>query len=432
MPEKQPDLLLVGEEDFAYEDGSAFRNALIHAGRVIGSAAPRLGKVLVATHAAAAGFVVETLEDVLLTPAARWRYGRALARRPLALGISTVAIKNGSTVARLAGLARRISPGTTVILGGQGAVNWPEMRRHADLTVTGYGEAVLPGVLRALKRGGGVDSIPGLKRDALGPLVEGDLYYDAGKPLKPDWGFFGGMNRTFPLEASRGCRFNCSFCNYAGRKRQVFRDPAEVLDEALQDVRKFGASRIDFVDSNFTADPAFTDEFLRLLKASGAAFDWTCLARVDDFARRPGLAGRLAEAGCVSACLGVESIHDDVLRRMRKGYNGAAVAAGLSSRGGLRVHVNFIVGFPGDTAENVRETVEFCRRYAIEEASLSALFVPPALYELAAKDPELYCHLSGTGPADWRHDTMDRAEAVRLAAWARKELNRGRLIPMAS
>lgn len=401
--------------------GLAMR-ALLRLGGGGDSAPPRLGKVLLATYAAGAGYSVAVEDGVLSFPSGLRRLRRQLARSPLAVGISTVAIMYPATLEKIVAAVRRYSPSSRIILGGLGVASYPDMRRLADLTVTGYGETALLRVLQTLKQGKDLGSVPGVERDGAGLLLKGDDFYESGRLLTPDWSYFKGASRRYTIEASRGCRFNCSFCTLPSHGRHLFRSPDEVLEEMSLDVERHGASHIDFVDSTFTGDQGFIDAFLDRLERSGLKVPWGCLSRVDDFARQPDLPARLARAGCVYCCIGLESVHDDVLRRMRKGYTRKIIEAGLSNIDGLYVQVNIIVGFPGDTRDKVRETADFLRRFPLKGIVVTPLFVPPALFAEAERNPELFCHLKGSSTYSWRHDTMNSEEAREQAAWLSREV----------
>ncbi|MDD2806675.1 MAG: radical SAM protein [Elusimicrobiales bacterium] len=432
---KRLDILLAGDEEFL-EDlpdrtettfSGKVLDLLRKVTRVVDIVSPRLGIVLLATHAARAGYSVAVVNNVLSSPLSRLRFALLLRlRRPRAVGISTVAMRKTETTAQIVAIARRLCPGAAVILGGQNAVQTPATRKLADLTVTGHGENVLPRLLGDLKAGRPLDALDGLHKDENGSrILKGDPYYgpDGGTHL-PDWKYTTSSNKVIPVEGSRGCWHTCAFCTTSNQGRQVFRKPADVLSEALNDVRKYGAKQIHFVDSSFTCNKEFTDEFLRLLGESGEKFRWSCFSRVDDFTTQPGLPGRMVRAGCVLSYLGIESVHDDILERMRKGYVRRTIADGLSNLEGLNVYGNFIVGFPGDTEEKVRDTVAFIERFQFDKVSIAPLYVPPQLYAQARAKPELFCHLRGKSEFEWEHDTMNRARAVELADWARKTLNK--------
>ena len=87
------------------------------------------------------------------------------------------------------------------------------------------------------------------------------------------------------------------------------------------------------------------------------------------------------------------------------------------------MHGNFIIGFPGETGETVRETAEFIKRWPFTSVFLSTFGMSPEMLQLAAAEPEHYAHLTGAPTKGWRHDTMDYREAYRLTVWATKYIN---------
>jgi p-methyltransferase len=361
------------------------------------------------------------------------RFLLLLRRAPLAVGISTVAITYPETVAEIVSVIRRHSPNSIIILGGRGAGRSAAMRKQVDITIIDYGENALVRLLSALKKGMDIDSIPGVERDEDGARVmRGDAYYETGgKILFPDWRFSNSLVKMFPVEGSRGCEHNCSFCMLPNKKKQVFRTPSDVFNEVVNDVRVHGARDISFVDSSFTSDHEFITEFLGLLISAKLWISWICFSRVDDFALQPGIAERMDAAGCRLSFMGIESIHDDILARMRKGYDRKTVEEALSRLDGLNVLANFIIGFPGDTEAKVRETVDFIERSTLRHVSIKPLYVPPGLFEEARLDPSMFCHLRGEAGDVWEHDTMNYAQAAELAKWARRRLNRWKMLPMA-
>jgi radical SAM superfamily enzyme YgiQ (UPF0313 family) len=436
------DILLVADEDYGRDFLGSRSNSpalsriltgLLKLVPWVDFFSPWLGVVLLSTYAAQAGFETAVVNNVLASPFSRMRFLLLLRRAPLAVGISTVAITYLETVAEIVSIIRRYSPNSIIILGGHGVRYSAAMRKHADITIIDYGENALIRLLSALKKGMDIDSIPGVDRDEHGARVmRGDAYYETGgKTLFPDWRFSNSLMKMFPVEGSRGCKHNCSFCMLPNKEKQVLRTPSDVFNEVLNNVRVHGARDINFVDSSFTSNPEFITEFLGLLLSANLGISWICLSRVDDFTRQPGLAERMVAAGCRRIYLGIESIHDDVLARMRKTYNRKTVEDAISRLDGLNVFAFFIIGFPGDTEAKVRETVDFIEKSPLRRVSIKPLYVPPGLFEQARLNPDMFCHLRGETPDVWEHDTMNYARAAELARWARRRINHWRLLPRA-
>ncbi|MBI4350604.1 MAG: radical SAM protein [Elusimicrobia bacterium] len=439
---EKPDIVLVDEKDFYYPD-LEFPPPLVWLyiciTRVLDALLwfepdpQKLAVPLLSAYARDAGFKVAVVRGVLNYFFRRRRFIALLRLGPPAVGISTSAVKKLSTVRRLAALVRRHSPGSLIILGGYGAQYSPEMRGAGDLTVTGYGETALVGLLRRLKAGAGITA--GAVTDENGSKVlQGSVGYGEGqgRMLYPDWSAAPSRPRHYNIEASRGCRFNCVYCNFPGRKNQVYRPAEDVAGELAWTAENFRAKEFDFVDSNFTSEPGFASKLSGLLEKRGLRVRWRCFARVADFAHFPGLAEEMGRAGCVRIFLGIESINDVILKKMRKGYTFAEVEAGVKAieRSGVPMHANFIVGFPGETAETVKETELFIKKHRFKSVYLSALMVPEELYERARRNPEELRHLRGDSPRTWAHDTMDYGTAVKLAGRSALKVNLSKFRPV--
>jgi hypothetical protein len=144
---------------------------------------------------------------------------------------------------------------------------------------------------------------------------------------------------------------------------------------------------------------------------SAPKLSWGCFARADEFARQPSLAKTMREAGCGWVFLGVETGSDRLLKDMRKGCTVRDVERGISLArdAGIRVHANLIVGFPGETERTVDESLALVERTRPDLASFFTFEVQDGSDALTVREPGRF-GLSG-GTTDWRHRTMDSAEA---------------------
>lgn len=440
---ERPDLVLVDEKDFYYPAVDFpplmyWIYVLITRGLdVLLSLEPEpqgLAAPLLSAYAKDAGFRVETVRNVSNRLLQRRRFIELLETKPLAVGISTIGVKKESTVRGVARLVRRHSPGSVIVLGGYGAQNSPGMRAAGDVTITGYGETALVRLLRDLKDSGPQAVLDSAPRDKGGArIIPGNLHYEGQeKMIFPDWASAPARPKHYNIEASRGCRFNCIYCNFPGKKAQAYRSPEEVAAEMFRAAEEFGVRKFNFVDSNLTSDPEFVIKLCALIREKGLKCRWRCFSRVSDFARLPELANAMAEAGCRWIFLGIEALDDALLRKMRKGYTRAEIDAGVSAleKAGIPIHANFIVGFPGETRDIFRETERYILRHKFKSVYLSPLLVTETMYAMARENPEEFCNLKGSSPRQWAHDTMDYAEAVSLVGKAALKINLRKLRPV--
>lgn len=118
----------------------------------------------------------------------------------------------------------------------------------------------------------------------------------------------------------------------------------------------------------------------------------------------------MAESGCKGVFLGVESGSPSVLKNMNK----AAAAdqyrrgIGLLKRAGILTFGSFITGFPGETEETVRETIDFIRETRVDYYRSQLWYCEPGTPIVQQRDKY---GIEGEGFV-WSHACMDSLEAM--------------------
>lgn len=395
--------------------------------------APKLAIPLLSAQSKAAGHSVESVYLPLL-PWNRARFRRLLGRKPLVVGITTVAIFDVHYLAQITDEVRRISPGSIIVLGGHGAADSADIRALGDLYISNHGEWALARLITALKGGAKLYQVPGVQVSPEGRrTMEGSVRYEGIPKVEfPDWGAVSSGCIRYPVEASRGCTFNCSYCIFPGKASQVFRKVEDVVGEMRYVRETRGIRRIEFVDSSLTTDPKFILGLCAALRKEKRRPNWTCFSRPDAFARVPELAGEMAAAGCTRVFMGIESIHDHILSAMRRHMTRDTIERGLSHifKARLGMHANFIIGFPGETEATVKETEDFIIRHPFTSVYLCTFGMSPEMRDLAAAEPGRYAHLRGEPIKGWRHDGMDYLKAYQLTLKAMRRINWRKLWPV--
>ncbi|MGQ9663279.1 MAG: B12-binding domain-containing radical SAM protein [Kiritimatiellia bacterium] len=147
--------------------------------------------------------------------------------------------------------------------------------------------------------------------------------------------------------------------------------------------QRYGARFFAFADDNFSLDADRCRELCRALAREEIRFYCELSTTV---ARQNGLIEELARAGCVSALLGMESIDEQNLASVRKGFNKPSEYRELFSR--FRRHrisamAAMIFGFDHDDREVFLRTVSFLKQCNVPRALLTLLTPVPGtvLYE---------------------------------------------------
>ena len=336
---------------------------------------PPLGLLYVGTVLKRAGHDVE-LVDV----AVDGRPGDAELRRCDLLGVGCLSSQYPWAI-DLAREAKAV--GKTVVFGGPHPTFMQEqiLRTGAvDYIVRGEGEYTMRELVDALGRDGDAldpSAIAGLSwldtsRDAvvnnpprpfigdLDDLPDPDrslLRIEAYKETKLE-----RINPATTLITSRGCPYNCSFCvstQMTGR-RWRWRSVERIVNE-VEAIRNLGFRGIFFVDDNVAVDVERMLAMCDLILARRLDIRWWGMARADTIVRNERMVRRMAESGCSTIFLGIESASNRVLSHYNKrsDVDAGARACRVLVRNGIRVQGSFILGGPLETVRDMKDTIRY-------------------------------------------------------------------------
>jgi anaerobic magnesium-protoporphyrin IX monomethyl ester cyclase len=174
---------------------------------------------------------------------------------------------------------------------------------------------------------------------------------------------------------SRGCPFNCKFCDFKfnplGEKRKwSVRTPESVVSE----IKSISAPIIGFADDIFTADMDWVERVCDLLIAEGIKKKYAINARLE-VARRPDVLEKMYKAGFMAFLMGIESAHDKTLASMNKGFTTAKVREYFETlrRFNIIYHCYFIIGNIGESREEMMDIVRFSHDLGADTLGLSVL-----------------------------------------------------------
>lgn len=222
---------------------------------------------------------------------------------------------------------------------------------------------------------------------------------------RPGRSIFG--KKILPIITSRGCPFQCSFCvtsRMVGKKFRA-RSPKSVVDELEWLKNEHGAEAFCFYDDALTLDRKRIIEICEEIKNRKIGVPWDCQTRADLVSRE--ILDKMADVECQLVSFGVESGSTQQLKAMGKGttveQNENAIS--WAKEAGLLVAISMVIGYPGETVETLKETLDFIDRVKPDVVYLctAAPYPGTALYELV-KD------LGWKMSEDWsKYDTVDFA-----------------------
>jgi B12-binding domain/radical SAM domain protein len=305
------------------------------------------------------------------------------------LGLSLMTPQLGEMRRLLDELRAHYGPRFTTVAGGPHATADPEgtLASGADIVVRGEAEATFPLLLQRLVQGRDCTDLPGTAFRQNGEIRVNPradpVDIDAFPSFSPGRWMFG------PIEITRGCPFACSFCQtsqiFGTRPRH--RSIEKIVGQAgtlrsrnrkvvrLLSPNAFSYGSPDGRQLNITAMRDLLAALRKEVSADGRIIFGHFPSEVRPEHVTPETLGLLQQyADNDEIVIGAQSGSRRVLEACRRSHTAEAVlaAVSLARKSGYKVIVDFIFGLPGETAEDIRETVS-----VIEELSRMGARVHP-------------------------------------------------------
>ncbi len=286
---------------------------------------------------------------------------------------------------------------------------------NADIFVeSAYGENTLAEIIEALKVNKGLEKIDNIhfktvEGDQITQLIPEEV--DLSENLV-DWTLFKDVlpNQVF-LRTSVSCKFSCSFCEFHSRMGAFKYISISDIEQELDAIESTGRVKtVHFIDDTFNFPTERFKEVVKLIFRKKYSFKWSCLLRCQYLDRET--VALMAESGCEAVQLGIESGNDIILKNMNKQATVEQFERGLSllHEYNIVTCASFIIGFPGETYETVKDTIDFIERnkptfYIVNSwfcSRLTPIWEQREKYGL--KDTEW--------GFNWTHNSMDSKEAI--------------------
>lgn len=171
----------------------------------------------------------------------------------------------------------------------------------------------------------------------------------------------GGHRTAGYTEASRGCKHLCRHCPivpvYAGQFRVV---PVEVV---LADVRQqvaAGAEHITFGDPDFFNGVTHATRIVEAMHAEFPRLTYDATIKIEHLLRQADQLATLLRTGCLFVTSAVESVDDEILRKLDKGHTRTDFfrALDLCEDAGLALQPTFVPFTPWTTREGYLDLLE--------------------------------------------------------------------------
>lgn len=344
---------------------------------------------------------------------------------PDLVGFSCVFSNQFASIRELARrLRKEANPETILVAGGTHPSFMPErtlQTTELDYVVLGEGETTLRGLIEAHNHGKGVDVLDGIAfRDGdsirVNPrenyiedldqlpfpardLLPMEKYFQVNVPMGLHW----RRRRNAPIVTSRGCPCNCSFCSSTVHwgKRYRYRSPENVLAEMEHLRDAYGIEELKFQDDNLTMPRWRAEALFKGMIEQGLAMPWNTPNGVAIWTLDEELIKLMKKSGCYEFTLAVESGDPWVLKNIVKKplkLEKAVEVAALARKHGMATVGYFIIGFPGENMDQIRNTLRFALDLKLD-------YIIPFIYNpLPGSELWRVCREKGYIPEDYHYE----------------------------
>lgn len=328
-----------------------------------------------------------------------------------------------AAVKKHADIIKQCSPETTVIVGGAHMSAEPDttmaMFDTVDFGFVGESEAGVERFMQLEKENcsnpEALKNIPGLVwrcdgKNIVNPrqvIEDLDSIEFPAWQLMPPSSYPNTPHKTFcrrvpvaPIIISRGCPFQCTFCAVKSTTgtHMRYRSVKNVVSEITMLYKDYGVREIHIEDDNFTFKREYVMDFCNEIKTRGldVAFALPSGVRLDTL---DSVMLRLMEqAGFYSISVGIESGSDRVLRLMKKRLSTEIIREKvklIKYVTKMELSANFLIGYPGETEDEISQTIAFSKSLPIDRAAFNFVMPLPgselwSLYKHSDKDLAAY------------------------------------------
>ena len=342
--------------------------------------------------------------------------------QPALIGISLIFNNSVKDTINLASFAKLFS--LPVVVGGPLATQLPEAvlkHREIDIVSLSEGEETWREIAAYFeKKDRRLEDIAGLAYINGGEMVKTARrdFLDLAQLPPLDWSLVNvpryfqasyGCDKMLYLYSAKGCPNNCAFCyNKEFHRCRYRKRPLQMLlDEIRYLSAHYGLNGVYFADELWCRNKEEMHVTCDALKSLSLDFVWGCQTRIglfdeDDFRY-------MYDAGCRWVFFGVESGSERVLGLMNKRISLDKIIPTFHAcrQAGITAIASCIVGFPGETEQDLRETVSLLERLETHLVNLNFFVMVPGsdIYKKMVSEgryPEYndICELQGTKPIE--------------------------------
>jgi len=189
------------------------------------------------------------------------------------------------------------------------------------------------------------------------------------------------------LESTRGCPQFCNFC-FQGMTHYKYNEKpvVQVIKEMRYVYEQLGGKDICFIDLDISVSSSYLNELLDAMIKEALPIRWSCNMRTKNFT--PQLLQKMGQAKCKIIMVGIESANENIQSEMGKNKAMPELKRylAIANNCGIQVGGYFLLGFPGETEQDVYRTIKLSTQLDINYASFSLAIPYPTLKGIRQED----------------------------------------------
>ena len=323
--------------------------------------------------------------------------------QPGIVGISVMSAKLNSAL-KVASICKRVYEDCYVVLGGPHPTAQPEETiryENIDCIVRGEGEQTLVELCKAISNGNkDFGTIEGLLYKKNGKIIHnrpGELIKNLDElPFPTLWARDLSLYpERYTSDAfghiitSRGCPFRCAFCEarIIWTRKVRAKSTKNIIKEIKCLMEYYGIKNFYFWDDCFTVNREKVVDLCNKILDEKLKITWGCTTRVNLVDGN--LLKLMKNAGCTSIDFGIESGSEKILKLIKKDITLDQVkrTTDLVVKSGLTCNAFFMIGFPEETEDDIKETIKLINGINASRIAFSVFTPYPGceLFEIAKK-----------------------------------------------
>ncbi|MBU0754268.1 MAG: B12-binding domain-containing radical SAM protein [Planctomycetes bacterium] len=318
----------------------------------------------------------------------------ALAFNPDIVGFSTLTLEY-TIVKNIARELKARNPEIVTVLGGPHASTDPDdilKNPDIDYIVLGEGEETFPELVDAVMKNQDPHEIKGIgfrengtpvkttPREAIDnldgipfpawDLLELEAYFKV-----PTFNVIEAHPHNMGIFTSRGCPYRCTYCHNVFGKKPRLRSPENVVQEITLLHDRYGIKEFQIIDDVFNVNYERAETIMDMIIDSGMKIYIAFPNGIRGDLVDENLVKKFRKAGVYKVNYAVETASKRIQQMVKKRINLDKVskAMALTNKAGILSHGYFMIGFPTETREEIKKTIDFACASKINTAGFFAV-----------------------------------------------------------